>query len=66
MLKKQTIEFVDTNTPVSGAVTKFGGQPFWINDPQWPLSAATGKPMRFICQIALDSNLFGAIGPKMA
>ncbi|GIH20571.1 hypothetical protein [Rugosimonospora africana] len=40
--------------PVTAPVTKFGGQPTWLGDPQWPLSAAWGTPMRFVGQIALD------------
>lgn len=38
--------------------TKFGGQPDWIAVPQWPISKSTGKPMEFICQIAIDKELF--------
>ncbi len=46
-------------------VTKFGGAPVWLSDPQWPLSRSTGQPMRFICQIALPKDMqFG--GQQMA
>lgn len=38
--------------------TKFGGQPDWLTTPQWPISRSTGKPMEFICQIAIDKDLF--------
>jgi hypothetical protein len=34
--------------------------------PQWPLSRLTGEPMRFICQIALNSDIFGEIPERMA
>ena len=44
-------------------ITKFGGQPNWLEEPQWPISKTTGKPMQFICQIVLDKVLFpNAIG----
>ena len=66
MIKSQRIEFVETKKPIHDAITKFGGQPVWHADAQWPLSRTTGNPMRFICQIALDSELFGAITPAMA
>lgn len=33
--------------------TKFGGQPDWLEDPQWPISPELQGPMRFIAQIAL-------------
>lgn len=38
--------------------TKFGGQPDWIAAPQWPISKSTGKPMEFVCQIAIDKEFF--------
>jgi len=47
-------------------VTKFGGQPTWIEEPQWPVSKATGEQMVFIGQIALAKELFGAIPGRMA
>ena len=33
--------------------TKFGGQPDWLEKPQWPISPELEGPMRFIAQIAL-------------
>lgn len=48
------------------AVTKFGGQPVWIGQPQWPVSRELGKPMQFICQIWIDPALFGACPAQMA
>ncbi len=65
-MKKRTIEFKEAKKPAREAVTKFGGQPVWLTEPQWPLSAETGKPMRFICQIVLSEDLFGLVSPKMA
>ena len=65
-MKRQSIEFVEAKTPVREPVTKFGGQPVWLSEPQWPLSAETGKPMRFICQIALSDEFFGPTDAKMA
>ncbi|RCS59473.1 DUF1963 domain-containing protein [Parvibium lacunae] len=38
--------------------TQFGGQPTWINQPCWPLSAKTNAPMTFIGQIVIPSELF--------
>lgn len=65
-VSKRTISFHETREPIAALVTKFGGQPVWLGEPQWPLSRATGHPMRFICQIALDPDLFGAIPGRMA
>ena len=65
-MKRQSIKFVEARKPVREPITKFGGQPVWLSEPQWPLSAETGKPMRFICQIALSEELFGPTVSKMA
>ena len=66
MVKKLTITFQEAEAPIAALVTKFGGQPTWLAEPQWPLSRATGEPMRFICQIALDETIFGAPAGRMA
>jgi uncharacterized protein YwqG len=66
MPKKQLIEFTETTSPITEAVTKFGGQPVWIDEPVWPLSRETGNQMRFIGQIELRKE-FGIKSPaKMA
>ena len=48
------ITFSEAKKAISKTVTKFGGQPNWIEAPQWPISKSTGHPMRFICQISLE------------
>jgi uncharacterized protein YwqG len=65
-MKRKSIEFVEAKKPIRDPITKFGGQPVWLTEPQWPLSATTGMPMRFICQIALSADLFGATDARMA
>src|SRR5262249_52531231 len=52
--------------PIREPITKFGGQPVWLTEAQWPISAKTEKPMRFICQIALSTEIFGATDSRMA
>ncbi len=66
MEKKYLINFQETKTPITEPVTKFGGQPVWIEKPEWAISRSMGKPMMFICQIALDKEIFGNIESKMA
>ena len=66
MTAKATIEFTESDDPITQPVSKFGGQPVWIDDPQWPLSKETGNQMRFICQIALDETLFPGSAGKVA
>lgn len=50
--------FVESATPVAGPVTKFGGQPTWLGAPAWPIGAEFEEPMTFICQLALDPEMF--------
>jgi hypothetical protein len=58
MPKKHVLGFIEASSPITEPVTKFGGQPVWIAEPQWPLSRKRGEPMRFIGQISLDPRLF--------
>jgi hypothetical protein len=46
--------------------TKLGGQPDWIQAPQWPISESLKKPMTFIGQIKLDPQIFPESEAKMA
>ncbi len=52
--------------PIRQPITKFGGQPVWLDEPTWPISSGWGTPMRFVCQIRLDPLLFGNGLAKMA
>ncbi|GGD46852.1 hypothetical protein [Paenibacillus nasutitermitis] len=60
MINKYTIEkFVRFTEPLNSLKTKFGGQPVWITEPQWPLSSGwDNRPMMFVGQIELDKELF--------
>lgn len=60
------VRFHESMTPIAELVTKFGGQPVWLDAPRWPLSGEDGAPMRFIAQVALDPRLFGTLGARMA
>ena len=66
MRPKYSLLFHEAQQPITHPITKFGGQPTWIASPQWPFSRATGEPMRFLCQIALDPHIFGEISARMA
>lgn len=50
--------FLPVSSPELRAVTKFGGQPLWMAETDWPVSMATGKPLRFIGQVDLDTPPF--------
>lgn len=58
MPTRAVISFREAEDPIREPVTKFGGQPAWIEGPTWPLSRATGRPMRFLGQVALDPTIF--------
>jgi uncharacterized protein YwqG len=65
MPKKRSITFrelADDESPL----TKFGGQPRWVAEPQWPIGKELGKPMRFLCQIELADDLFPEASGKVA
>jgi hypothetical protein len=66
MIPKATIDFREADAPIRRPVTKFGGQPVWVGEPTWPLSRKTGRPMRFIGQVALDPRIFGPLPARMA
>jgi len=66
MVKRASIEFIESKVPIREMVTKFGGPPVWVKAPRWPTSRATGQPMQFIGQIALDPELFGPVRGRMA
>jgi hypothetical protein len=45
--------FRPTSHPIRTPVAKLGGQPAWLAEPYWPVSAATGEPMTFVGQFPL-------------
>lgn len=65
-LKRYTLQFHESQEPVAGPVTKFGGRPSWLSAPTWPLSRSTGEPMRFIGQVALEPDIVGDLSTKLA
>lgn len=66
MVRKLTIDkFIESAPASDHPVTKFGGQPDWLEAPTWPVSAGWERPMQFICQIDL-SSIFKTEKPKMA
>lgn len=66
MRPKYSIAFAEVLQPIREAVTKFGGQPTWLTEPQWPLSRLYGSPMKFVCQLALAPEVFGRQQASMA
>ncbi|MER6951316.1 hypothetical protein ABT294_45600 [Nonomuraea sp. NPDC000554] len=50
------LEFVSADGPIREPVTKIGGQPVWLEEPQWPFSRFTGEPMQFLGQFTLGGG----------
>lgn len=65
-VKKFTVRLVSSAQPIVEKITKFGGQPVWLEEAQWPVSVNSGKPMSFIGQIKLEPSVFGNIEAQMA
>lgn len=66
MNKKYDLDFEKSETQIIEPITKFGGQPVWLEEPQWPISSQLNEQMRFICQIALTDDLFPGSAGKVA
>ena len=47
-----SLELQPAELPVREPMTKFGGQPVWLDPPTWPLGA-DGGPMTFMAQFAV-------------
>ncbi len=47
-----SLELRPAGLPVREPITKFGGQPVWLDAPTWPI-AADGGPMTFMAQFAV-------------
>jgi len=60
------IEFRQVSARITRPETKFGGDPVWIDGPQWPLSRKVGCPMQFIAQVAIDPRVFPNAVARMA
>lgn len=66
MARAYSISFRETLSPIRDPITKFGGQPVWRQQPDWPISVSNGQQMIFICQILLYSEIFGEVRGRMA
>ena len=66
MNKRSILKFTQAEIPITEPVSKFGGQPNWIGEPQWPLDKEKGEKMYFVGQIKLVDELFGETKGEMA
>jgi hypothetical protein len=54
-IPRWSMELIPTETPVREPVSKFGGQPVWLDAPTWPLGA-DGDPAAFWAQFTLPGR----------
>jgi hypothetical protein len=47
------MSFRPSAAPIDTPVAKLGGQPVWLDEPFWPVSASDGTPMTFVGQFPL-------------
>ncbi len=66
MSTRYRIQFSEVDSPIAAAVSKFGGQPSWLEKPQWPLSRESRQPMRFICQIQVPDTVVATSAGRLA
>lgn len=57
--KYDIIGFQKVQNKITEPMTKFGGQPIWIDKAQWPISIGwENRKMMFVGQIYIDKNMF--------
>lgn len=65
-----TFFLIESNDAASNdttkVITKFGGQPDWLLQPEWPLSQFSGKPLSFLGQLIIDKKLFPNVSATIA
>lgn len=68
MVKKyEIVEWIKSESSIVTPITKFGGQPIWIEDTQWPVSKGwEDRLMIFVGQIAIAKGMFGNKNDLMA
>ncbi|WP_229074375.1 hypothetical protein [Actinoplanes sp. DH11] len=53
---RRVVRYEPAGNAVREPVTKLGGEPTWLQEPQWPLSRSRNRPMPFIGQFRLDDG----------
>ena len=66
MSTRYAITFTEVESPILGAVSKFGGQPSWLQEPEWPISRESKQPMRFVCQLEVPGSVVRSPVPRLA
>jgi predicted DNA-binding WGR domain protein len=64
--KLKIVGFTEVLEPITELITKFGGQPVWLEEPRWPICIGNGYKIPFMCQIDLTHEVLGGTSKKMA
>lgn len=60
---RRVVRYEPAGRSIDGPVTKLGGEPTWLEKPQWPISRSRNRPMPFLGQFRLDD---GVGDPRLA
>jgi hypothetical protein len=53
---RRAVRYEPADRTIDEPVTKLGGGPVWLQEPQWPLSRSRDRPMPFLGQFRLDDG----------
>src|SRR4051812_19492269 len=53
---RRVVRYEPAGRAIDAPVTKLGGMPTWLREPQWPLSRSRKRPMPFLGQFRLDDG----------
>jgi len=56
LLPRLQMRMAPVDTPIRTPRAKLGGQPVWLEQPTWPVSASLGTPMMFVGQIPIPGE----------
>jgi hypothetical protein len=59
LLPRREMAWRHSSRSIRAPLAKLGGQPFWLDDPFWPLSSGYGSPMTFVGQVPLPGPDLG-------
>ncbi|MFF3653179.1 hypothetical protein ACFYXV_31635 [Streptomyces sp. NPDC002181] len=55
-LPRLRMSLLTAREPVTEPVSKFGGQPVWLDGPAWPVHPRSGEPLVFIGQFRVPGD----------
>ncbi|GHE14955.1 DUF1963 domain-containing protein [Streptomyces alanosinicus] len=56
MIPARTLDFAPEDGDGRTRLSRLGGEPAWLDTPQWPLSSRHGEPMTFLAQFVVPGE----------